>query len=419
MKSKYALFVSIIALLIALTSCTILQETSPKPVENAITSSPELPTEDETEIPVETDVPTATETETVTATEPVTSPLPTSPGPVIFALSMHSTTHGWAVTRDGNSLLVTQDGGETWLDATPPGLHPLPADISSLGIHPFFLNESTAWFSPFTAGTGSLYHTQDGGESWITSAPPFGNARYFFLDENVGYGFVDLGAGAGSHYVALYRTLDGGNTWLEMFTHEPGESKSLPEGGSKNGVTFLDVDNGWVGGSIPMEDYFYLHYTTDGGITWSLETDISLPAAYAGSFLDVWQPVFVDATSAYLQVRAVLSGGDLALLIYRSHDSGDSWVFRNAVVDGNAVDFVSVDEGFAAADSGLFHTTDGGLNWLALLNSGIPAGSVFLKVDFVDSQHGWVITTPDDFTWEPLELYRTEDGGASWVKLLP
>jgi photosystem II stability/assembly factor-like uncharacterized protein len=48
---------------------------------------------------------------------------------------------------------------------------------------------------------------------------------------------------------------------------------------------------------------------------------------------------------------------------------------------------------------------------------GIPAGTFFLDVEFVDSQHGWVVTTPDGDTWEPLELYRTTDGGASWTVL--
>jgi len=402
MKTKYLVILSLLILLLAMWACTLPQETTPEP---------------ETE--VETEIPISTITETATATEPVTSSLPIYPDPVIFTFSMHTATQGWAVTRDGNRLLVTIDGGETWLDATPPGLHPLPTDISSLGIRPFFLNQSTAWFNPFTTSTGTLYHTQDGGETWTSTPTPFDNASYFFLDENMGYGLIGLGAGAGSHYVALYRTLDSGMTWTEMFTHEPGESKTLPEGGSKNGITFRDVDSGWVGGSIPMNDYFYFHKTTDGGVTWSLETDIALPAAYAGSFLDVWQPVFVDTTSAYLPVRAVLSGDDLPLLIYRSYDSGESWVFRSAVVNGNAVDFVGVDEGFAAADSGFFHTTDGGLNWSALSTSGITAGSFFLKVDFVDSLHGWALTTPDDYTWEPLEFYRTEDGGATWVQLLP
>jgi hypothetical protein len=59
------------------------------------------------------------------------------------------------------------------------------------------------------------------------------------------------------------------------------------------------------------------------------------------------------------------------------------------------------------------------VTWSMLASTGIPADEFFLKVDFVDSLHGWVLTTPDDMTWDPLKLYRTTDGGASWVLLLP
>ena len=99
---------------------------------------------------------------------------------------------------------------------------------------------------------------------------------------------------------------------------------------------------------------------------------------------------------------------------YNDHDD-----FAAVEVDGRDVDFVSDDEGWVASGDGLFHTIDGGSNWSAVSGYGLPTGEYFLKVDFVDSQNGWVLTTPDDSTWTPLNLFRTTDGGASWTQLLP
>jgi photosystem II stability/assembly factor-like uncharacterized protein len=237
------------------------------------------------------------------------------------------------------------------------------------------------------------------------------------LDLSYGYALVSLGAGAGSHYVALYRTLDSGITWTEVFSHEPGESKSLPESGTKNGITFRGVDHSWIGGSIPMTDTFHFFATTDGGVTWSQETDISLPPGINNAWLDVWQPTFVSANVAYLAVRSLDSTGD-QLLIYRSDDYGETWTYQNAVEDGRDLDIISADEGWVAADFALYRTLDGGATWTVVPAVGIPAGTFFMDVEFVDEVHGWVVTTPDGDTWKPLAVYRTVDGGASWT-LLP
>jgi photosystem II stability/assembly factor-like uncharacterized protein len=380
-------------------------------------SPPLIETETTEEAPeIEPPTATATVTETLipsdtpTATFTNTPSLPMFADPVIFNLAMFTPLQGWAVTQYDDFLLVTMDGGQTWFDTTPSGL-------STLNARPFFLDENTAWFTP--GNSGMIYHTQDGGVNWMTATLPFDGAGYFFLDADNGYALVPLGAGAGSHYVALYRTLDGGSSWTQIFTHEPGESKSLPESGTKNGITFLDMNHAWVGGSYPMEDYFYLHYSEDGGASWSREMGIILPAPYAGSWLDVWQPFFLSSTAGFLPVRALAPDGNQYLLVYSSDDSGQTWSFANSVQDGRDLDFVTVDHGWVASGLGLFHTTDGGTNWSIVTGSGLPAGEFFLKVDFVDDQNGWVITTPDDSTWSPLKLLRTTDGGSNWTQLLP
>ncbi len=46
-----------------------------------------------------------------------------------------------------------------------------------------------------------------------------------------------------------------------------GTMASLPGSGHKGGISFLDMNHGWIGGDIPMNDYFYFYATTDGGAT--------------------------------------------------------------------------------------------------------------------------------------------------------
>jgi photosystem II stability/assembly factor-like uncharacterized protein len=415
MNKKLALYFTVVVLCLSMVSCQLPwgKETTPSTKPTTTDSEEPVATKTETLVPPVT--PSETATPTVTPTEP--SPLPVFVSPEIYHIHMFTPLQGWALTRYGDDLLHTADGGATWLDATPAELRPIPSGYTYLNLQPFFLDENHAWFTPHSEGV--LYRTQDGGVTWTTISLPFDNAIYFFLDSLVGYGTVDLGAGAGSHYLAIYRTLDAGVTWTQVFTHEPGESKSLPEGGSKSRMTFLDINHGWVGGNYPREDYFYLHTTEDGGTTWARETDITLPGMYVGSGLEVREPFFVSSASGYLPVRALAPDDHDYLLIYRSDDSGQTWAFQNSVMEGRDVDFVSVDEGWVAAEMELFHTLDGGLNWSSIALSGIGVGEFLLKVDFVDSLHGWLVATPDDSTWTPLKLYRTTDGGATWIQLLP
>jgi len=64
-----------------------------------------------------------------------------------------------------------------------------------------------------------------------------------------------------------------------------------------------------------------------------------------------------------LTVRALAPDDNIYLLVYHSDDGGQTWTFQNAVQDGRALDFYSLDEGWMAAGTNLFQTMDGGLTW--------------------------------------------------------
>ncbi len=405
MLKKTGFFLMLLSLVLAALACVPPWNPEETPLPESTSTSTDEP---------EPDIPTPTNTPTNTP-EPEPE-LPVFSNPTIFWLEMFTPVEGWAVTQDGNHLLRTIDGGITWLDATPPGLD--PGSYTTLGISPEYLDANTVWVTPNSEPPANLYHTQDGGITWQVSPIPFESARYEFLDLNTGYAMVSLGAGAGSHYYAIYRTTDGGSSWTEVFSHEPGESKSLPEGGYKNGITFLDVNHGWIGGGIPMTDNLYLYYTEDGGATWAKETDISIDAMFAGFMFEVWQPVFVTDTIGYLPVRAMAPEGWANVLFYKSVDAGQTWTYQNFADDVRDFSLISNTEAWAVGQMNLIFGTDSLSSWYVPSSSGIPSTEYFIKVDFVDEMHGWVLTTPDDSTRDPIKLYRTTDGGLTWT-LLP
>ncbi len=117
----------------------------------------------------------------------------------------------------------------------------------------------------------------------------------------------------------------------------------------------------------------------------------------------------------------------------------------------DGVQLLTRDSGWVASEDGLFRTKDGGGTWEQVLSSSFLYG----RFQFVDDRHGWIRLYPNSFqatkdggkTWiplvspcqqggvfrfidprngwmlcptgggagiEPKELFRTEDGGATW-----
>jgi len=327
------------------------------------------------------------------------------------SIAMFDAFNGWGLAEYRSTLVHTGDGGNTWRDVTPLNLS-LPDEFTTLYLSPFFLDAQTAWFTTPGMDSSALLHTDDGGITWEQIPLPFAGGELFFLDPLNGYLLSSLGAGLGSHYLALYATQDAGHTWSLRFTHEPGESKSLPESGSKSGIVFRDVDNAWVGGSVPMEDFIYLYRSVDGGTSWN-RVEIPLPTEANRTFLETFTPVFVDPDHAFLPVRVMASDEDFRLAFYKSVDGGESWQYTSDVFNGRIFDFVDTNYAWASDGWHLYHTADGAATWINA-SAGLPPGEYLLWVEFLNSDQGWLLTTPDPETIETTRLYVTHDGGISW-----
>ncbi len=221
----------------------------------------------------------------------------------------------------------------------------------------------------------------------------------FFVDSTYGWA---VGPG-------VWRTTDGGATWRRI---------GLLSGASLERVVFANRLRGWVRAEAGR-----IYRTDDGGETWTLMGDFpadKTPLAAVGAN-DVWAS----------HTHKIYIGGEIQFAfdaIGHSADGGASW--QEPAEDaglclfayGNAVDldFRDASRGWAVGyDDGcsvrLASTTDGGVHW----GSGcILAGysRVAQGVAFGSSTHGWIIGArwsdgvPTGLVW------RSTDGGATWVQ---
>lgn len=361
-------------------------------------------------IPVSATLPAPITLTSVPPTDAI--PLPLVDSPQLAQFYFIDENNGWGATE--TQLIRTNDGGVTWYDASPH------VD-TQFGYAPYlFIDAQSAWvlISSSDYQTGTLYQTYDGGITWDSIAVPFGGASMQMLDAENGFALAALGAGAGSEAVALFKTTDAGHTWTRVFINDPtvdGSNNSLPLGGQKGGFAFINESTGWVGGSIPMDNYIYLYQTTDGGETWS-EANLALPVGYESAQTSNDGPQFFSATEGILAVSMVM-GGDpgVATVVYRTSDGGVIWSAGEVIAHGRPSDFRSFSEGVAWGGGPFQVTHDAGQSW-STIQPDVDFSASLVSFQFITSQIGFTLIDP---TGSDHTLYKTTDGGATWTVLIP
>jgi photosystem II stability/assembly factor-like uncharacterized protein len=349
---------------------------------------------------------------TYTPSSRITETAGPAPAPVLNFFQMVDRSNGWGA--DQKHILKTSDGGATWFDVTPAGLGDLGFDIR-LDV----LDADHVWFvigqqGSFDAGT--LYRTADGGGTWDSVPVPFAAGDIRFLDPGNGWVLADHGVGAGSNAIAVFQTTDGGKTWTQTYTNDPGlpgAVNSLPLGGLKYGLVPVSMQKAWVGGIIYATGVVYLYVTEDGGHTW-VEQSVPLPEVAQNAQLETNGPIFITAKDGYLPVHYTADA--VQTLVFVTHDGGKTWtLLPGRIPGGRQVQFVSLNDGFAWDGSQLNITHDGGKTWTPVTSS-TSFGADFWRMDFITPSTGWAMTM--DAT-SHVSLFATTDGGATWTALIP
>jgi photosystem II stability/assembly factor-like uncharacterized protein len=311
---------------------------------------------------------------------------------------------------------------------TPPGIASGVGSGQILSLHMLSASEGWAW------GQRLVARTTDGATFFDVTPAGIGSGRVIssvtVLDAQHAWVLVDLAAGPGSP--SLYRTDDGGSTWVDL---------RIPAGAS--GVTFVDPNHGWAlaGSTSPdsQTQTVQLLRTTDGGTTWvtAYQTVEQTPTdSTQTADCQFGDPTFVTPLVGF-DPLSQCPGGNPFVDVTR--DGGTTWrrvaVPRPDAPPGVTLFDDTVDPVFSSPEVGslfaevcvgpdgtgcysygdIAHTTDGGASWSS--TSVVGAGASGLVA--VDPTVAWV---PDgciggcaSHANQQPALLHTTDGGLHWV----
>jgi photosystem II stability/assembly factor-like uncharacterized protein len=345
---------------------------------------------------------------------------------VLTSIQMLDAQNGWAWTTAGQ-LIRTEDGGNTWIDRTPPEYQ--------YGAEGFFLDAQNAWLPMYLTDSNrfGLLHTTDGGQSWVQylQGPVSG---LNFADSLHGWA-VSADVGAGNAFYTLSETSDGGKTWAPIPVNPPSPEPDLPPGTIHlcnicNDTLYYDplrlmITYGDLGSMEPTGSV-HIDVSFDQTKTWQAQ-DLPLPQGEASALVSPNNPVFVNNKDGLLPIHLLKmnpdgSYGEEKLILYATYDGGASWsqlptlleevpVFSSIATDASG-------DIFTICGNDLCASHDGGQSWLKVssdMSFAVTDTRTVTNIDFVDSTTGWLLVQENGTT----SLYQTTDGGAHWKALAP
>jgi photosystem II stability/assembly factor-like uncharacterized protein len=241
----------------------------------------------------------------------------------------------------------------------------------------------------YIAGYLAVLKTVDGGNTWLDITPQLNNYTnsVFFNNADTGY----LCEGVNNGHGDIVKTVDGGQTWTL--------SGSVPNA-DLNFITFVSSQTGYVIGEDAGTGLGLIYKTTNAGGSW---TNVSPPGDIAES---PTYGCFLNADTGY----ACGFGS-----VVKTTDGGATWTASMVGYQYSleCICFPDPDTGYVAGyntsthKSAILKTTDGGTTWMDM---GLTNWDRFLwSVWFADGHTGYTVG------WNMLIL-KTTDGGLTWVQ---
>ncbi|MEQ9442806.1 MAG: YCF48-related protein [Cyclobacteriaceae bacterium] len=287
------------------------------------------------------------------------------------------------------------------------------------------VSTATAWAS---GQYGTILRTTDGGNHWEQRSVPGIDSADFrdveAISENVAY---VLAAGSPAY---IFKTTDGGETWAKQYENTSPDI-------FLDGMAFWDEQHGIVMGD-PMDGYFTILRTEDGGQTWERVPSENLPspqegeAGFAASGTNI-----IARDNRY----AWIATGGGASRVLRSSDRGKTWeasptpMTQGAASQGifsftftDSLRGVAVGGDYQSpevATQNASYTTDGGRTWQLAEN---PPRGYRSGVAYLSSVNTYIAVGPggsdyssDGIRWHPLDsvgyhsIQSRWGGKAAWV----
>ena len=280
------------------------------------------------------------------------------------------------------------------------------ADGTGIGQISIGMNDGDALWASAINTDGSINDaftmSTDGGQTWTAGTFNAGSglSMIFAIDASTCWAVFNTGADQG-----LYKTTDGGAAW---------EKKGDAYGGSSfaNVIHFFNDNEGFAQGD-PIDGYYELYTTADGGESWTRVPEVNIPAPTSGEY---------GITGNYSAVGNSIWWGTNQGRIYYSSDKGASWgVTLTPFTDQNVVQPLFKDESNGICfrsylDMGiepeLNVTSDGGETWTSLLVNGSMYARWFA---FIPGTPGTYLGSTSEPGFEGAAY--SEDDGANWTDL--
>lgn len=327
-------------------------------------------------------------------------------------LLMVDKTTGWVIKN--NAVLRTINGGLDWNDVSPYSSSKVNDTQSIVSI--YFYDSNIAWVSlgkDLNDGNKLIvFHTTDGGEHWEKEFLPTievwegtGSENINFIDSLNGFILVTSQPGLGLMDKSIYKTNDGGKSWLRI-ENITDKIPSYP-----TGMTFKNIREGWITSSNHGQNYITTFKTDDGGYSWHKE-NIQMVSVYKDYYTNSYPPVFLNNEKKFGILPIEYLGEQSRFIIpYITNDGGNSWT-ATKVLSNYALsyyDFIKEKQWLAIdnKENKLYETSNGGDSFEELSQNEIFKG--IKTLDFVTSQIGWAIG--DNF------FIKTIDGGKNWTKI--
>lgn len=231
----------------------------------------------------------------------------------------------------------------------------------------FFIDSLDGWV---VGNNGTLLHSIDGGNTW--NEQQLANNHLLqsvhFINNNEGW----IAGSAG----IIYYTQDGGLNWINQNSNTSFDLRN---------IFFINDSLGWVvGGSSLFDNFEYavIWHTADGGLSWEQQF-VSTP----GPLAEVKFINEIEGWAVGWNHNAV-----------HTTDGGTSWNFitvdQDSIITNYAFsDLITLNYGTikCISQSNIYHSIDGGTNWVDEFELEFLHVFAMPKLSFVDYETGWAI----------------------------